>query len=70
MPHRETERQLTDAEIRALNCLANGMTAAAAARHLGVSERTLRRRIRLTCDRLGVDTPIEAVVWAAKHGFI
>lgn len=70
MHNRGTEGQLTDSEIRALNCLASGMTAAAAARYLGISERTLRRRIRLICDRIGVDTPIEAVVWAAKNDVV
>ena len=58
----------------ALTQLAAGGAAAVAlnaiARELGVSERTLRRRVRLICDRLGVKTPIEAVVWAARNRLI
>jgi S-DNA-T family DNA segregation ATPase FtsK/SpoIIIE len=41
-----------------------------AARHLELSARTLRRRLRDICDRIGVSTPIEAVVWAARHDYI
>lgn len=67
---RGADEHLTHTEILALTYLATGMTAAAAARHLAISERTLRRRIRLACDRLDVNTPIEAVVWAAKRGLV
>lgn len=61
---------LNDGEISALACVASGMTLDTAARHLDLSARTVRRRIRAACGRLCVDTPIEAVVWATKHGLI
>lgn len=62
--------QLVEEDIRLLALLASGLTADAAARELGVSTRTLRRRCRDLCDRLDVHTPVEAVAWAAKRGLI
>lgn len=61
---------LTSAEIDVLAQLANGSTLDVAARRLDTSARTLRRRVRAACDRLSVDTPIEAVVWAVKNDLI
>lgn len=61
---------LTAAEIQVLAHLASGSTLDVAARRLDTSARTLRRRIRAACDRLDVDTPIEAVVWAVKNDLI
>jgi DNA-binding NarL/FixJ family response regulator len=61
---------LTDDELGVLRLLSRGLTTEAIARELGVSERTLRRRVRLICDRLSVKTPIEAVVWAARSRLI
>ena len=61
---------VTDDDLAVLRLLGRGLTTDAIARELGVSERTLRRRVRLSCDRLGVRTPIEAVVWAARNRLI
>lgn len=61
---------LTDAEVRALAVLGAGHTYDTAARELGISGRTIRRRVRDVCDRIGVDTTIQAVTWAAKHHLI
>ena len=61
---------LTDDDLAVLRLLSRGLTTDAIARELGVSERTLRRRVRLICDRLGVKTPIEAVVWAVRNRLI
>lgn len=61
---------LTTAEVDVLAQLANGSTLDVAARRLDTSARTLRRRVRAACDRLNVDTPIEAVVWAVKNDLI
>lgn len=60
----------TQEEVRVLAALATGMTSEAAARHLDISDRTVRRRIRRVCDHIGVGTTIEAITWAAKHGVI
>ncbi|PXY32609.1 helix-turn-helix transcriptional regulator [Prauserella muralis] len=50
--------------------LASGLPIEAIARRLGLSERTVRRRMRAVCDQLGFRTPIEAVVWAARQGLV
>jgi len=34
------------------------------------SERTVRRRTRAICNRLGVSASIQAVVWAAHQGLL
>lgn len=64
------QQALSDEDVRLLAHLASGMTADVAARRLDLSSRTLRRRVRSICDRLDVNTPIQAVVWAAKRGLI
>lgn len=57
-------------ELEALRLLSEGASARGAARRLGVSERTVSRRIRAACDRLGVHTPIEAVVAAVRDDLL
>lgn len=61
---------LTDDQIRVLAILAGGATVDATARSLGISARTLRRRCRDICDQGGVQTLVEAVVWAARRGLV
>ncbi|WP_067971218.1 LuxR C-terminal-related transcriptional regulator [Nocardiopsis trehalosi] len=61
---------LTDDELQLLAEIATGVTTDVAARRLELSARTLRRRLRAICDQLGVNTPIEAVVWAARKQLI
>ncbi|NRQ48223.1 LuxR C-terminal-related transcriptional regulator [Aeromicrobium stalagmiti] len=61
---------LSDDDLAVLRLISTGLTTEAIARELGMSERTLRRRGRLICDRLGVKTPIEAVVWAVRSRLI
>ncbi|MFB4308626.1 LuxR family transcriptional regulator [Actinomadura sp. GTD37] len=61
---------LSEDEIRLLAQIASGVTADVAAQKLELSVRTLRRRLRSICDLLGVTTPIEAVVWAARRHLI
>jgi DNA-binding NarL/FixJ family response regulator len=61
-------RALSGDDIALLRLLAEGMPIEAVARRLSTSERTVRRRTRQICDRLGVGAPIQAVVWAAHHG--
>lgn len=54
-------------EIAVLRLLAEGETVDVVARRLGVSERTVRRRARSACDRVGCETTVEAIVWAVRH---
>jgi DNA-binding NarL/FixJ family response regulator len=57
-------------ELAILRLVAEGLPMEAVALHVGMSSRTVRRRIRGVCDRLGVAHPIQAVVWAARRGLI
>lgn len=57
-------------EVKLLGLLAEGLLIEAIARQLNLSERTVRRRIRALCDRIGVDTPMQAVVWAVRVGVL
>ena len=61
---------LTDDELALLSLLARGLSTDLVARRLGLSERTVRRRTRTICDRLEVDTPVEAVAWAARRRLV
>ena len=57
-------------DLELLRLLADGALLGAVARRLRTSERTVRRRIRSICNRLGVGAPIQAVVWAARRGLL
>lgn len=61
---------LAPEERQLLLLLAEGLPLEAVARRLCTSSRTLRRRIRVLCDRIGVRTPLQAAVWAARRGLI
>lgn len=50
--------------------LAAGMTDTAVARHLDISERTLRRRLKDLMDELGVDSRFAAGARAAERGWL
>ena len=70
-PHQHPEpRRLRARELTLLSSLATGAPTSAVAGLLGVSDRTVRRRIRAVCEQIGVSTPIEAVAWAARRRLI
>jgi DNA-binding NarL/FixJ family response regulator len=62
--------ELSRQDVELLRLLARGLPLESVARRLGTSERTVRRRTKAICDRLGVTAPIEAVVWAARQGLV
>jgi|SRR3954452_4044490 DNA-binding CsgD family transcriptional regulator len=57
-------------DVRLLALTAEGFSPAAIGRRIGVNERTIRRHLIKLCERLGVTTPVQAVVWAVRHGVI
>ena len=61
---------LDSEDLTLLRLLAEGLPIESVARRVDMSERTVRRRTRAICDRLGVPAPISAVVWAVRHGLL
>ncbi|MEN8704662.1 MAG: LuxR C-terminal-related transcriptional regulator [Nocardioides marinisabuli] len=59
-----------ETDVRILGALARGQTLRAVARSVGLSERTVRRRLRATAEEIGVESTIEAVVHAVRSGVI
>lgn len=57
-------------DLALLSLFAEGLPLDVIARRLELSDRTVRRRMRSICDRLGLATPIQAVVWAARRGLV
>ena len=64
------ERAWEQLDLRILRLLAEGHTLEATARQVGLSVRTVRRRVRVMADDLGVETTIETVVQAVRAGVI
>jgi DNA-binding NarL/FixJ family response regulator len=62
--------ELSHQDVELLKLLAGGLPLDSVARRLGTSERTVRRRVKAVCDRLGVGTSIQAVAWAARRGLV
>jgi len=61
---------LSREDVELLRLLAGGLPLEAVARRLNTSERTVRRRVKAICDRLGFTTSIQAVAWAARQGLV
>jgi DNA-binding NarL/FixJ family response regulator len=53
-------------DLQILSLLSEGHTTERVARRMGRSERTIRRRLRAIADEIGVDSTIEAVVFAVR----
>jgi DNA-binding NarL/FixJ family response regulator len=54
-------------ELAVLRLLAEGEALGPAARRLGMSERTVRRKVRNACVKVGCESTIEAIVWAVRN---
>ncbi|MCX4882357.1 LuxR C-terminal-related transcriptional regulator [Streptomyces sp. NBC_00847] len=65
-----TKRGLERNHVQVLSLISQGCTMGQVARRLDISDRTLRRRLRVICTNVAVETPIEAVVWAVRRGLI
>jgi DNA-binding NarL/FixJ family response regulator len=61
---------LSSQDVELLRLLAQGLPLGSLAWRLRTSERTVRRRTRAICNRLGVGASIQAVVWAAHEGLL
>jgi DNA-binding NarL/FixJ family response regulator len=57
-------------ELEILRLLAHGLTVESIAPRLNMSERTVTRKIRAVVDAIGVDSTIEAIVWAVREDLI
>jgi DNA-binding NarL/FixJ family response regulator len=57
-------------EVALLALTAEGMSPQGIGRRMSLCERTVRRRLTRLCEHLGVSTPMQAVVWAVRHGVI
>lgn len=66
----DEDHRLTAEGLAMLQLVADGLPLASVARHMQISPRTVRRRLRIICDRLGVAHPVQAIVWAARRGLI
>ncbi len=66
----EALQTLTVREREILQALAEGLDNLAIAERLGISERTVRNHIVALLDKLGVESRLQAVVLAARHGAV
>jgi len=62
--------ELSGPDVELLRMLADGLPLEAVARRMNASERTVRRRVRAICERLGFASSVQAVAWAARRGLV
>lgn len=62
--------ELSDDDLALLRHLAQGLRTGQIAALTHRSPRAVSRQLRLIRDRLGVERPIQAVVWAVRHGYL
>jgi DNA-binding NarL/FixJ family response regulator len=67
---REARPVLTPREIDVLRLMALGKTNREIGQELGIAERTVRYYLRNIYDKLGVNTRVEAVVWAVREELV
>lgn len=66
----DIEAALSAEQIRIIELLAEDWTDLRIANHLGLSERTVRRRIRAAASALGVSSRLQLVVRATNRGLL
>jgi DNA-binding CsgD family transcriptional regulator len=66
----ESRDQPVPRDLQVLTLLAGGATDESIARQLGMSTRTVERRVRAMLDRLGAETRFQAGVQAARRGWL
>ncbi|MDP3889820.1 response regulator transcription factor [Nocardioides sp.] len=59
-----------DADREVLRLIADGLPVVAVGRRLGLSERTVRRRVQTMSRRVGVASTMELIVHAVRVGWI
>lgn len=69
-PVGDGQPRMSEEDVRLVSLYADGLPIEAIARRLDLSERTVRRRTRALCDRLGARAAIQVVAWAARRGLI
>src|SRR5690242_13965889 len=69
-PRRASTPVVSADELTVLRYIADGLPIDAVAHRMGTSPRTVRRRMRNLCDRIGATCAIQAVVWAAHRGLV
>jgi DNA-binding NarL/FixJ family response regulator len=62
--------ELSRQDVEVLRLIAGGLPLDAVARRMNTSERTVRRRVKAICDRLGFASSIQVVVWAVRQGLV
>lgn len=65
----ERERALTHRERDVLGALGAGMSNRDIARHLGLSEKTVKNHVSAVLSKLGVSDRTQAALYAVRHGF-
>jgi FixJ family two-component response regulator len=63
-------RCIGEDDLLLIMLFAEGLPIDVIARRLDLSERTVRRRARAICDRVGARATIQVVAWAAREGLI
>jgi DNA-binding NarL/FixJ family response regulator len=69
-PRRGSAPLVSAEELAILRYVAEGLPIDSVAHRVGTSPRTVRRRMRNLCDRIGATCAIQAVVWAAHRGLV
>ena len=64
---RSSERALTDREEEILRLVTDGLANKQIARHLGISERTVKAHLTQVFQRIGVRDRTQAALWAREH---